>query len=109
MGRRLAAVVVEYVDHDGPAGELLAGSGGLGEERPALEGDLAICFVEANEAKAGRLVLQLLQHSAARRDRAVGHGEHGHRMSEMIEKLAGVIRRAGLAVLARLARLEPAR
>ena len=48
MGGRLAAVVVENVDRDGPAGELRIGLGRVREERPALEGDLPPFLVEAD-------------------------------------------------------------
>src|SRR5262245_61498658 len=41
--------------------------------------------------------------------RAIGHGEHRHRMAEAVAKLPRVLRRSWLAIFARLERLKPPR
>ena len=65
--RGLAAVVVLHVDHHRPALELRAGFGGVGQVRPAVDGDAAVRFVEPHHADAGGFVVHplVVSHRAA--------------------------------------------
>ena len=80
----LATVVGVLVDGDGPAGKLgFVAVGHFGEARPALEGDLARLFVEADQAVAVGalfLVLDIL---------GIRVGEHGDGIAEAVFEVAG--------------------